>query len=236
MNKTSRRALLISGLAALLLVMPASIRAWRLDQLTLHRIQLPSILRLATGNSAVDLDGDGAPEELALTAGRAVIWTGNRSRWQSPSHWQVDQARITDLNRDGIPEVTLLVWRPFKAWPVDAWLPHGGRIEDFHDAKGMSCHIILIGWKQASFRELWAGSAMADPVKSFTVADLEGNGSQYLITLEAEYDDPVFAPARRLKVWEWNGFGFTVVHDLDASFPLISIAKTENGQEVILAP
>jgi hypothetical protein len=165
-----------------------------------------------------------------------MISTVDRSRWQSPSAWRVDQARMTDLNRDGIPEVTLLIWRPFRPWPVDAWLPHGGRIENFHDAGGMSCHIILIGWKQASFRELWAGSAMANPVKSFTVADLEGNGRQYLITLEAEYDDPAFDPARRLKVWEWNGFGFTAVNELDDLFTLMGIAQTEDGREVILSP
>ena len=232
----SRRALLFLGMAALLLSMPAPIRAWRLDHSSLQRIPLPFLVRLAGENSSADLDGDGLPETLTLTAGRAVISTGGRSRWQSPSAWRVDQARMTDLNRDGIPEITLLIWRPFRPWPVDAWLPHGGRIEDFHNASGMSCHIILIGWKQASFRELWAGSAMANPVKSFSVADLEGNGRQHLITLETEYDDPAFDPARRLKVWEWNGFGFTAVNELDDLFILMSIAQTEDGREVILSP
>ncbi|MGE5376426.1 MAG: hypothetical protein ACM3XO_15310 [Bacteroidota bacterium] len=102
----------------------------------------------------------------------------------------------------------------------------------------MSCHIILIGWKQGAYRELWAGSAMANPVKRFTTVDLLGTGAQYLVTLEGEYEDPLSAPARRLKLWEWNGFGFTVVNELDDSFPLmgIAIAQTSNRQEVILSP
>jgi hypothetical protein len=147
----------------------------------------------------------------------------------------VEQARITDLNRDGVPEVTLLVWRPFKPWPVDAWLPHGGRIESFQDAREMSCHIILVGWRQGIYRELWAGSAMSHPVKDFVAADLRGNGRQYLVALEGEYADPVSAPARRLKVWEWNGFGFAIVHELDGSFHFIGTAQTSGGQTLILS-
>ena len=132
------------------------------------------------------------------------------------------------------PEATLLVWRPFKPWPVDTWLPHGGRISSFHDANGLSCHMILIGWKQDAFREVWAGSAMADPVDSFVAADLTGNGKQYLVTLEGKYDDVASAPARRLKVWEWNGFGFTVVNELEESFSLMSSAQIHNKQVLVL--
>ncbi len=232
----SGRAFLILGVAALLLVSPAPLRAWRMDPSSLARISLPLHVRLSTMDTSADLDGDKQPERLALAAGRAAIWKEKQMLWQSPPAWRVEQAQVTDLNRDGIPEITLLVWRPFKPWPVDTWLPHGGRIEDFHDTNGMSCHIILIGWKQGGYRELWAGSAMANPVKGFRAADLGGHRQQYLVTLEGEYSDPRSAPARRLKVWEWNGFGFTVVNELDESFPFMGIAHTENSQEVILTP
>jgi hypothetical protein len=234
----SRRAVLILGMTALMLVRPVPLRAWQLDHSTLQRVPLPFILRIVGRNYSADFDGDGLQESLTLTEGRAAILAGDQLRWQSPRTWRVEQALVTDLNRDGISEATLLVWRPFKPWPVDAWLPHGGRIEGFHDAGGMSCHVILIGWKQNAYRELWAGSAMANPVKSFTAADLLGNGRQYLVTFEGEYGDPELTPARRLKLWEWNGFGFTVVQELDNPFTLmhIAIAQTSNGQEVILSP
>ncbi len=236
MSGMSGRTFLLLGMTALLLVSPASIHAWQMDQSALKRVPVSLGMHLFTPGTSADLDGDKAPEQLTLTAGRAAIWKKGLLLWQSPTAWQVVEARLTDLNRDGVPEVTLMVWRPFKPWPVDAWLPNGGRIESFHDANGMSCHIILIGWKQGVYRELWAGSAMANPVNGFVAADLLGDGRQYLITLEGEYTDPRSAPAQRLKVWEWNGFGFTVVHELDESFPFIEIAQTENGQEVILSP
>ncbi|MGB8981283.1 MAG: hypothetical protein WCC12_05365 [Anaerolineales bacterium] len=229
-----RRPLVLFAFAALMLVTPVPIHAWQLDDLTLKRVPIPSTWRTIEAEASADLDGDGAQETLTITNSRAIIQTGSEIRWQSPEAWRVGQARITDLNRDGLPEATLLVWRPFKPWPVDAWLPNGGRIENFHDSGGQSCHIILIGWKQAVFRELWAGSAMAEPVNQFMAVDLKGNGRQYLVTLEGKYDDPPSAPARNLKVWEWNGFGFTVVHELEKSFNLMVPARRQDGRVLIL--
>jgi hypothetical protein len=100
----------------------------------------------------------------------------------------------------------------------------------------MSCHIILIGWVEGQFRERWAGSALAAPVKSFAVADLTGEGKQLLVALESEYTDPLSAPARRLKIWEWNGFGFTLVSQKDGLFSYLSIVQAGDGRIFILVP
>lgn len=236
MNLMSRRLLLLLAFAALGLVSPAPLQAWQLHDLELKHVAMPSVFHLASATNSVDFDEDGLKETLTTMGSRAAIRAGSQIWWQSPPTWQVEQAKVTDLNRDGIPEATLLVWRPFKPWPVDAWLPNGGRIDSFHDSKGMSCHIILIGWKQGSFRELWAGSAMADPVKLFTAADPKGNGQQYLVTLESQYDDLPSSPARRLKIWEWNGFGFTNVNELEKAFGLMGTAETNDRQILILSP
>ncbi|HET9914081.1 MAG TPA: VCBS repeat-containing protein [Anaerolineales bacterium] len=234
MNIMSGRILLLFTIAALTLITPAPIYAWQWNEPELRRVPVPSTLHVVEGETSADFDADGIPETLTLTAGRAAIQTGAQTRWQSPQGWRIVQAQIADLNRDGQPEATLLVWRPFKPWPVDAWLPNGGRINSFRDSRGESCHIILIGWKRDAFRELWAGSALAEPVKEFAAVDLARSGRQYLVTLEGVYDDPPSASARRLKVWEWNGFGFTVVHELDDSFSLLVPARMEDGQVVIL--
>lgn len=236
MNLMSGRISLLLAIAALGLVSPAPIRALQLDASGLERVPMPSALHMVAGPASADFDGDGVPEHLILTWGRASLESEGRVRWQSPDAWQVRQTLITDLNHDGLPEAALLVWRPFKPWPVDAWLPDGGRISSFHDSSGLSCHIILIGWKRGAFRELWAGSAMADPIKRFAAADLSGNGRQYLVTLEGKYDDPPAAPSLRLKVWEWNGFGFTVVKVLEDSFSFMATAQTADRQVLILTP
>ena len=237
-----RRIFLLLGFAAFVLVSPAPIpygydvRAWQLADSTLVPIPLPPNTQTVQPLVSVDFDGNGTPERLALSNGQASIQSGGKIRWKSPQAWQVRQAQVADLNHDGLPEAVLLVWRPFNPWPVDAWLPNGGRIDKFHDSAGMSCHIILIGWYTGSFRERWAGSALAEPVKSFAVADLTGSGDQLLISLESEYDDPISTPARRLKVWEWNGFGFTIVSIEDGPFSQLVIVAADNGQQFILTP
>jgi hypothetical protein len=100
----------------------------------------------------------------------------------------------------------------------------------------MSCQIILIGWKINGYRELWAGSPMADPIKSFAAVDLNSDNNQDLVALEGRYSDPKSAPARTLKVWEWNGFGFTVVSTLDGEFNTITLVQANNKRILILVP
>lgn len=136
--------------------------------------------------------------------------------WQSGENWQITEAQAGDLDRDGRQELVLLVWRPFKPWPVDSFLPHGGRIKDFHDHGGLSCHVILIGWDGHKYRELWAGSALKDPLRALSVTDLDGDGSDELIALEGAYDD--IAPAGHLTIWGWSGFGFSLLKRHDGSF------------------
>jgi hypothetical protein len=233
----SNRRLLVLGLVALMLVSPAPAeRGWYLSNLKLTSIQMPTNTQRIEPSTSFDFDSNGSTEMVDLTNGHVTVRSREQTHWQSPSSWQVKQTQIADLNNDGLPEIILLVMRPFKPWPVDAWLPNGGRISTFHNSAGMSCHIILIGWNGSSFKERWAGSAMAEPVKAFAVANLASNGKQLLITLESKYDNPPSAPAEKLKVWEWNGFGFTVVSQVSGAFNQLAIARDSNGRLLIIAP
>jgi len=181
-----------------------------------------------------DLNQDGTPESLDIADGGLAIRSGGSILWRSPAAWTVRQAGITDLNLDGRPEVSLLVWRAFEPLPTDRLLPYAGRIDSFHDGRGQSCHLILIGWDgQGRLRELWAGSALADPITSFTTADLDQDGRQELLTLERRYDDPSPVPARGLKVWEWNGFGFTAIAATPGRVTRLSVVQGIEGVEIL---
>ena len=226
--------LVVLTLGMLLQTSPIPLRAWTLGPAGLIPTSISAGTVPAATVTQADFNGDGIPENLSVTDGKATILSGSRIVWQSPQAWTVIQAQITDLNHDTMPEVALLVWRPFRPWPVDQWLPYGGRIADFHDAGGNSCHIILIGWRDHEYGELWAGSALAEPVKSFSVADLNGDGHQELVTLEGTYTDPRSAPARALKVWEWNGFGFTIVSKIEGTFDKMSLIRANAGRILIL--
>jgi hypothetical protein len=228
--------IILLALGTLLQVTPAPLRALSLESGGLVPVSIPTGSESLTMLQEANLDGIGVPESLSLASGILTIFSGNMIDWQSPSDWNIIQAAIADLNHDGQPEVVLLLWRPFKTWPVDQWLPNGGRIADFHDANGQSCHIILVGWRSNGYRELWAGSAMADPISAFAAADLNGDNIQELVALEGRYTDSRSAPARILKVWKWNGFGFAVVSSLDGVFDKMTLVQAIDGHVVILVP
>jgi hypothetical protein len=228
--------LLIFSLAALVQISPTRPRAWVFQEERLVRTVLPEDNGAIQVGLQADLDSDGQPERLELTGTSARIESAHGMKWQSPSTWQVIQAAITDLNRDGTAEVALLVWRPWRPWPVDEWLPAGGRIQSFHDRAGDSCHLILIGWKGDSYGELWAGSALAEPVRSFRAADLDGDGLQELLTLEGSYSQPRSAAASVLKVWRWNGFGFSNVYKMEGIFHSLALVQDHAGRLLILVP
>jgi hypothetical protein len=176
---------------------------------------------------AADLNGDGGMESLRLEDGQAQIEQGGQVAWRSPAEWQVAQAAIGDLDRDGEAEVDLLVWRPFRAWPVDRFLPYGGRIDAFQDRQGRSCQIILIAWRGGAYQERWAGSALAEPLRSFAAADLDGDGRQELIGVETAYNAPLSSPAQAVSVWAWNGFGFSLLWRQRGAFQEMALYASE---------
>ena len=187
-----------------------------------------------------DLDLDGAPDCLVLKDGKALIQgtacgSPAPALWESPDGWQIRQAAVGDLNWNGIPEVTLLVWRSFKPWPVDRFLVHSGRIETHQNSAGESCHIILIEYEPGSgqFEESWAGSALARPLSDFRVIDLDGDLKQELVALETSYD-AAGSGSESLSAWEWSGFGFQLVTRKEGKFSSLNTGFMEDGQPAVL--
>lgn len=232
-------ALILGGFAlqpGRLIPAPLSQQAWRFSAGRLQEAVPKPTRSLPVETIALpagDLDGDGRLESLRLENGQLGISSMTAVVWRNPRDWEVSQAGIADLNRDRQPEAILLVWRPFRPWPIDRYLPNPGRIAGFHDSAGRSCHLILIGWKAGGYRELWAGSALVDPLRAFSAADLDGDGWQELAVLEAAYDEPPGAPANALSVWEWNGFGFTLLDRVSGRFRKVSTAPL-NSEVLIL--
>ena len=218
------------------LTSPILPRAWQFGASGLELVQLPSSLQPVEALTTGDLNGNGLPERLSLSSSRASIYENEDLVWQSPPEWSISQAALTDLNQDGQLEATLLVWREFRPWPVDAWLPHGGRIASFHDSQNQSCHIILIGYSRGAYRELWAGSALADPIVSFAAADLDGDGVQELATLEGSYTTHRSGIAHTLKIWRWNFFGFNAVSSIEGTFHQMALSIGSEGSLFVLTP
>jgi hypothetical protein len=226
-TKLSPALVLIYSILTLIQLSPAPLRAWELAGDSIQAAPLPPASQEIILPLQADFDENSVFERLEIIRGQAQILTGDLILWQSPQGWNVRQVALSDLNQDGSIEAVLLVWRPFKSWPVDKWLPNGGRIKEFHNARGESCHIILIGWHRNHFAERWAGSALAQPVTKLALEDLNDDGFDELITLDSSYEAASSSPAHALKIWEWNGFGFSLVSELKGVF---------NDLKVVLAP
>jgi hypothetical protein len=157
--------------------------------------------------------------------------TGDAGIWQSPEDWMVEEFLVADLNRDGTQEYALLVWRPFEPWPIDRFLPNGGRIAEFHNKAGLSAHLILVGWDGDEYRELWAGSSLANPISAIRTIDIDRDGYEELIALEGEYDSAV--EIGNITIWQWQGFGFTLLNRMEGKYSGYAVFST-NQQISIL--
>jgi hypothetical protein len=212
MNRSFRYkvVLLIQSALALTLISPSHLNFFIWQDQSLTATVIPQTIQPIQETPPTDLDGDGRVEQVVFLQGSVAIQRGQETLWTSPPGWEVTQATISDLNQDGQPELAILLWRDFAPWPIDAWLAHPGRINDFHDQEKRSCHLILIGWRGDSFVELWAGSALVDPLLDFTTADINGDGDNELIAMEGRYDG-LRDTAHAVTTWEWNGFGFSLL-------------------------
>ncbi len=126
-----------------------------------------------------------------------------------PDDWRVAASALTDVTGDGAPEWALVVWRPWRDWPIQRWVPVPSPIAGFHNAAGESCHLILLDPRDG--RERWAGSALPVPILALAVGDVDGDGRNEVVTLEGEYAVGRGGPAGRVDVWRWNDFGFIMV-------------------------
>lgn len=119
--------------------------------------------------------------------------------WTSPVYpaWKV---RVADLDGDGRDEVVLGTWSTAER----------------HDEPRPHRAVWVLGWRGDRLEELWRGSALARPMRDFSVADLDDDGHDELLSLE-RVDKTCM-----LSAYRWSGFGFggeaTTVTECDARF------------------
>lgn len=223
--------LILIALFALITISPTPFQLWRVQEnFSMVDSDDNSHWQMNSANSLASIDF-GRDQDCIEFAQNSIRITECQNKtddikWQSPPTWKVTEAISADLNRDGQNELALVVWRAHKTWPIDTFLPSGGRIADFHDRSGMSCHLILVGWDGGKYRELWAGSSLIDPVFGIRTADLDNDGSQELVALEGKYDNK--NDTGNLTVWDWSGFGFRLRDRKQGSFSEFGIVSTVN--------
>ncbi|MEI7553924.1 CapA family protein [Candidatus Chlorohelix sp.] len=141
-------------------------------------------------------------ERLELKNGTLRVWrfglniSGWKLIWESKAGWQVEHFDFGDADEDGRPELM------FSMWKNDGW----------DDVGQYRSHPFVYGWRRDAFRPVWAGSALADPIREFALADLADDGGNELVALEGNYSDERTTPARYLTIWRWMGWGYELLY------------------------
>jgi hypothetical protein len=223
------------SLLTVLLLSPVRIQIWEWNA---GEFNQSSFLQLPDQFSTITLENP-----IAFNQNDCATYSENHVRvskcndpdengyWESPVTWDVREMLVSDLNGDGSDEMVLLVWRPFKPWPIDRFLPSGGRINGFQNSEGMSCHVILVGWDGQKYRELWAGSAMANPLSHLQVADLDSDGNPELVAIEGIYDSHL--ENGPLVIWKWQGFGFYLLDRSKESVSNYQLVSTSGKIQIV---
>jgi hypothetical protein len=136
---------------------------------------------------AIDLTGDGLPEEVRLEDEQVVVYEGGTEVWRGLPEWRVVDLALGDPEDDGRGEIVLALWK--------------------EDEQGVPrSHPFIVGYRGGSYRVLWGGSALSRPIHEVALGDLDGDGAQELIVLEEAGLDGLLAVA----AWQWHGWGFSL--------------------------
>ena len=140
-------------------------------------------------------------ERFVLQNGMLSVWRPDQAGkwdmiWQTKPGWQVQQYTFGDADEDGRPELMFTMWK------------NDGK----DDAGQYRSHPFVYGWRRDAFRPVWAGSALADPIREFALSDFDHDGHNELVVLEGNYADAWHDPARYVTVLRWNGWGYELLY------------------------
>jgi hypothetical protein len=143
---------------------------------------------------AIDLRGDGVLEQILRENDQVLVYRNGAEAWRSLPDWQIVDMALGDPNDDGRGEILLALWKT----------PDVSTVEP-PATSGLLSHPFIIGYRGGSFRILWGGSAVAEPIHELELGDVDGDGTQELVVLEGALD----SLQRTLSIWRWHGWGFS---------------------------
>ena len=156
-----------------------------------HRSSLPTPWQiLSFQNNSFELTPGSIPSCSTLSA------SPSPNLPPVPDTWQIAASTWADATNDGAPEWVLLVWRPWRDWPIQKWTNVPSPVAGFQDGEGDSCQLILLDPR--------------DGRTDLAVGDVDGDGYNEVVTLEGSYAAGRHGPATHVDVWQWNDFGFTM--------------------------
>jgi len=141
--------------------------------------------------------------------------------------WKITDSALADVTGDGREELVLVVWRPWRDWPIMRWHEGVSPITSFRDENNMSCHLIVLDPDTGD--EIWAGSALPFPIRDMAAGDLDGDGVSEVAAIRGEYNKEWRGGwrerSRFVDIWEWEDMGFVIKWgSIPGRFTRLSIA------------
>jgi len=156
---------------------------------------------------AIDLTGDGVDEVVRQSAGVLEIREEGKTAWTSPPDWRVVDLDLGDPNDDGRFELVLA-------------------IEKTKESGEVISQPFVIGYRGGQYRTLWGGSPIRAPLLELELGDVDGDGADELIVIEAPPDES----QRYVTVWRWHGWGFSQVwRSPPGDYRDLSVPSSEEG-------
>jgi poly-gamma-glutamate synthesis protein (capsule biosynthesis protein) len=171
-------------------------------------------------SGTIDLTGDGVDEVIRRTGERVTIYqkttcaeenvtpsplhpcTPSLSEvYATPPEWRVVDAALGDPNDDGRFELLLAIWQT--------------------DNEGHErSQPYIVGYRGGEYQLIWGGRPLARPVSEVELGDVDGDGKQELISVEAD----------AIAVWCWQGWNFSLMWRSENGRYQDLILVEENGR------
>jgi poly-gamma-glutamate synthesis protein (capsule biosynthesis protein) len=157
-------------------------------------------------SGSIDLTGDGMDEIIRRAGERVTIYQEGTAVFTTPPEWRVVDAALGDPNDDGRSEMLLAIWQT--------------------DAAGHErSQPYIVGYRGGEYKLIWGGRPLARPISEVELGDVDGDGKQELISIEAD----------AITVWRWQGWNFSLMwRSENGRYQDLALVE-ENGRLVIQA-
>lgn len=121
-------------------------------------------------------DSPDAPDSLIVEQGTLRLCAGEKTVYESPAEWNVQDAFFDDIDHDGAGELIVICWKRGSFGPYrPSWVKE--------DTQDMTQHVFLLDYEAHLTRELWMSSALDITIAS---ARTDGEGRLFLTSKEGE--------------------------------------------------
>lgn len=142
-----------------------------------------------------------ADQNFILKNGGLKIMKAGVPIWESPTTWWVDDFVWADVTNDGVPDLSLSVWKEGDFGAAQPfWLKENDR--------RVRNHFFVFNFVEGEIKPIWQSSNLERPNCTIKIVDTDRDGRNELLATEGNYADwPACIPYDRA-IWKWNGWGF----------------------------